>query len=310
MAKDGSNERREPEELVGLADLPDADESPEADEWDDAESPLIAVTDEAATPWAFDEADDAPTSTLDSPDLAKPLIAAPESLLTPAPEWQPGAAALAVRPVHADAVDEPVHVDLMEGDEAEAFVPTHSDPQVESPSVLARAAAPAVAVAPAAVASRGGWWTIPTLCGGLAIIACSVIVPQTDANRRMAWEREMLQRDFDAVHKQVEVNEQFLTHVANDPNLAERLAQRQMKVYRQGTAVLDLQRPQKDEMSPFLLTAVMPPEPMAPYQVRSGRLSEIFLNPKHCLYASGAGLLLVAIGLVLGGTTMQSRRHA
>jgi hypothetical protein len=102
------------------------------------------------------------------------------------------------------------------------------------------------------------------------------------------------------------VNQQFLSSVADDPNLAERLAQRQMKMYRQGTAVLNVGNGTKSHrggMSPFQLTAVIPPEPLPPYQSRGGLLAAIFLHPRHGLWASGLGLFLAATGLVMGGGT-------
>jgi hypothetical protein len=178
----------------------------------------------------------------------------------------------------------------------------------EDPAVLRIGAGPAADVVPkkrgsraVPVGSRGGWWTIPTLCAGLAIVACSLIIPQTDANRRLVWERQKLERDLESIQRQVEVNEEFLDRVADDANLAERLAQRQMKLYRQGTAVLNLKHSPKDEMSPFLLTAIVPPTPLPPYESHGGILSGVFLNPRKSLYSTGVGLMLLAVGLVMGG---------
>src|SRR5437763_492680 len=111
---------------------------------------------------------------------------------------------------------------------------------------------------------RGGGWTIPVLCVGVALIACCVLIPQADANRRLAYERAMLQADLESIEKQVAVNDQFLKKVADDPELAERLAQRQMKIIRAGTHVLDLKDDTK--MSPFQLVTVAPPPPLPPYQ--------------------------------------------
>jgi hypothetical protein len=166
-------------------------------------------------------------------------------------------------------------------------------------------------------APKGGGWTVTTLCAGVAILACCVLIPQTDANRRLAYEREKLKLDLESVKKQVATNEEFLRRVADDPNLAERLAQRQMKIIRQGTRVLELKdarragatdqrlgssspAPTPDEVSPFHLVHVPPPPPMPPYEPVGGTLANLCYHPQSRLYLIGTGLLLMAAGLVLG----------
>src|SRR5205814_4490869 len=101
--------------------------------------------------------------------------------------------------------------------------------------------APPIAPAPIEQSpSGGGGWTIPFLCAGIALIACCVLIPATDENRRLAYERERLKADLDQLQKQVEVNHDFLKRVGEDSSLAERLAQRQMKMVREGTSMLEL----------------------------------------------------------------------
>lgn len=162
-------------------------------------------------------------------------------------------------------------------------------------------------------APRGGGWTVAALCVGIGLIACCVIIPQADANRRLAYEREKLQVDLESIKKQVATNDEFLRRVADDPNLAERLAQRQMKIIREGTRVLELKktggaaagggnRP-LGSMSPFHLVAVAPPPPMPPYQPTGGRLASFCYDPHERLYLMGFGLLLMAAGLVCGFAT-------
>jgi hypothetical protein len=153
---------------------------------------------------------------------------------------------------------------------------------------------------PAQEASRGGAFTIPLLCAGVAIIATCLLIPQADANRRLVYERAKLQADLEAVEKQVEVNDEFLRKVSEDPNLAERLAQRQMNIIRKGTQVLSLKNDAAAEMSPFQLTAVPAPVDLAPYQPRGGLLARLCHNPKSRLYLMGIGLMAMAAGLVLG----------
>lgn len=151
-----------------------------------------------------------------------------------------------------------------------------------------------------ALPSQGGAFTLPLLCGGIAIIAACLLIPQADANRRLAYERLKLQADLQAVEKQVQVNDEFLSRVADDANLAERLAQRQMKIIRQGNHVLNLKNGGDTEMSPFQLTAVAPPADLPPYQPRGGLLARLCYNSKSRLYLIGVGLMAMAGGLVLG----------
>ena len=164
-------------------------------------------------------------------------------------------------------------------------------------------------------APKGGGWTVAALCFGIGIIACCVVIPQADANRRLAYERERLQVDLDSIKKQVSTNGEFLRRVADDPNLAERLAQRQMKIIREGTRVLELKKKKAGaspgssgrgagtlpaDVSPFHLVAVAPPPPMPPYQPSGGRLAGLCYDPHKRLYLMGFGLLLMAAGLVCG----------
>lgn len=153
---------------------------------------------------------------------------------------------------------------------------------------------------PAPIPTRGGMFTIPMLCAGIAIIAACLLIPQADANRRLAYERTKLQADLEAVENQVAVNDQFLRKVADDPNLAERLAQRQMKIIRKGNHVLNLKNEPGDEMSPFQLTAVPAAAELEPYEPRGGMLANLCYNPRSRLYLMGVGLLAMACGLVLG----------
>jgi hypothetical protein len=155
----------------------------------------------------------------------------------------------------------------------------------------------------------GGMWTIPMLCLGIAIIACCVIIPQTDSNRRLVHERERLRRDAGAIVEQVKVNDEFLRKVADDPSLAERLAQRQMKIIRRGTRVLDLKMRGYDdetEMSPYHLVSVPAPDPPPPFHTKGGLLTQLCLNPHTRLYLMGGALVLMAGGLVLGYVAKRS----
>jgi hypothetical protein len=163
---------------------------------------------------------------------------------------------------------------------------------------------PMVALAdqPAPPPRTGSAWTIPLLCLGVALIACCVLIPLCDETRRMAYERQRLKQELTYVVQQVAVNDQFLHKVARDPTLAERLAQRQMKVVPAGTAILNLgQDAGQYGSSPFQLVHLAPPPPLAPYQPADDLLSRLCLQPKSQLYLLGAAMLMVAASLVLGG---------
>jgi hypothetical protein len=157
---------------------------------------------------------------------------------------------------------------------------------------------PAEAPAPP---ERSGAWTIPLLCAGIAVLACCLLIPAADENRRLVWEREKLKADLEQLERQVDVNEQFLKSVADDPTLLERLAQRQMKMVREGTSVLDLkEKGAHADMSPYLLLSVPPPPPIPEYKPIGGSFSEMCRHPRTRLYLIGGALLSIACGLILG----------
>jgi hypothetical protein len=155
-------------------------------------------------------------------------------------------------------------------------------------------------------------WTIPLLCAGVAVIACCFIIPAADENRRLVYERERLKIDLEHIERQVAVNGEFLKHVADDPALLERLAQRQMKMVREGTSVLELrdravpasqrQSPQNQNMSPYPLLTVAPPDPLPEYDPLGGRFADLCRHPRSRLILMGSALMLIASGLVLGYT--------
>lgn len=152
---------------------------------------------------------------------------------------------------------------------------------------------------------RGGWM-ISFLCAGVGIIAICLLLPLAEENHQLAWQKEKLKTDLVQLQEQVQVNDEFLKKISNDPTLAERLAQRQMKFIRKGTTILDLPGGGKEEMSPFQLVTLPPPNPIPPYQPLGGALSAVIRNSHLRLYLTGLGLLLLAAGLVLGGESKQT----
>ena len=160
-----------------------------------------------------------------------------------------------------------------------------------------------------AVGATGGGWTIPLLCLGIAVIACCLIIPQADANRRLAYERQVLRRDLESVQAQVATNDEFLRKLAGDPSLAERLASRQMKLMRPNTKLLPVGQGDAGT-SPFDLVQVTPPAPMDPYEPIGGRIAVMCYAPRTKLYLTGGGLFLAAAGLVLGAGGRQGEAGA
>jgi hypothetical protein len=164
-------------------------------------------------------------------------------------------------------------------------------------------------------AGGGGLFTIPLLCLGVAAIGACVLVPQIDANRRLAYERDKLAADLDQIKQQTALNEKFLAETETDPQLAQRLAQRQMKFIRQGESLLSFKSnspPTKEtrllaaEVSPFSLVRVPAPAALPPYQGAGGVAADL-LDSHIRLYCLAGGLFLVAAGLVLGSNEPDAR---
>ncbi len=156
---------------------------------------------------------------------------------------------------------------------------------------------------------RGGGWTLPLVCAGVALIACCLIIPQTDSNRRLSYEKRLLEMDLASIQKQVAVNDEFLQRVGDDPTLAERLAQRQMKVVRAGSRIIKMDNdPTGGQMSPFQLVNIPPPSPLPAYKPVGGFLADLCYQPRSRLYLTGMALFLIAAGLVLGMGESRSQK--
>jgi hypothetical protein len=149
--------------------------------------------------------------------------------------------------------------------------------------------------------SRGGGWTIPLICFGIGLIACCTIIPQADANRRLAYQKELLRRDLESIQNQVSVNDEFLKRVYDDGSLTQRLAQRQMNVVPAGNRVWqDGRAHDAQSMSPYGVTLVPKPQPLPPYQPTGGQFAALCRDPRTNLYLTGAALMMLATGLVMG----------
>lgn len=135
-----------------------------------------------------------------------------------------------------------------------------------------------------------------------------MLIPSADENHRLVYERQKLQMDLDHIQKQVALYDEFLHGIATDPNVLERLAQRQMKLVRDGTRVLKMNNePTERDISPYELVTLAPPPPQPPYKPTGGHFAELCREPRPQLYIMGAGMLLVAVGLVMGASGEFSR---
>jgi hypothetical protein len=152
-------------------------------------------------------------------------------------------------------------------------------------------------------------WSIPLLCLGLGIIAVCILVPSAEANKRLTADRDKLTRDLAFVQSQVAANQEFLNEAGTDPEITERLAQRQFRQIRQGTAVLELKGLSKNlAMSPYEIMNVPPPEPVNEYHPLSGFLGDICGDARKQMYSVALGMFMVAVSLVLSGTDVPKAR--
>ncbi len=167
---------------------------------------------------------------------------------------------------------------------------------------------PAALAASTRTRLTGTWWTLPAIAAGMCIIATVLVVAQVEENRQISWQKNKLQMDLDYFKQQAKVNQEFLSRIETDVNLAERLAQRQMKLVREGSAVLELKgTPAQTDNSPFHFTRIAPPPEVKPYEPAPGVLSHLLAAPRTRGLALGAGALLVAIGLIMGFSGAQKR---
>ncbi|MDB5326524.1 MAG: hypothetical protein JWM57_2093 [Phycisphaerales bacterium] len=150
--------------------------------------------------------------------------------------------------------------------------------------------------------STGAWWTIPLTFVGIAIVACAMLIPAADENRRDNYELAKIEQDVDYFDRQSAVNQDFLKRVNTDATLAERLAMRQLHQTRQGVKLAPINgKPDRFGASPYAMTRLDPPPAFAPYQPVPGQLSEWFLGGKNPQQMAGLGLVVAGAGVMLGG---------
>ena len=146
-------------------------------------------------------------------------------------------------------------------------------------------------------------FALPSLCVGLCLIGVCVLVPQSESNRRLAVERDQLRQDVEHVDAQLAVNSNFLAHGAADPEVAERLSQRQMRRIRGGTAALELDgqpRSASAVMTAADMLRVPSPPPVLAYRPPAGVVGDLTRTTHRQLLGLTGGLFLVGVGLLLG----------
>ncbi len=156
--------------------------------------------------------------------------------------------------------------------------------------------------------SASALWSVPLLCAGLCLVAACVLLPAADANRKLAADREQLRRDLAHADAQVAVNAGFLRQSAGDPEVAERLAERQARQVPAGADVLSL--PGVAEATRATTAADMlrvPDPPAAAYEPPTGLVGSVCRDRRSQLYAIGLGAFLVAVSLVAGGQPADDR---
>jgi hypothetical protein len=155
---------------------------------------------------------------------------------------------------------------------------------------------------PARTGANG--WTFILLSLGIGLVACCVLIPQADENRLLLYQCEKLKGDLDHLKRQISLGDDFIQRIGRDPSLAERLAQRQMGLVRKGSRILDLGEDVAPEVqrSPFALISIPAPPDLPEYRPLGGRVARWCRDQRTRLYMIGGGLMLIAMGLVLGYT--------
>lgn len=181
---------------------------------------------------------------------------------------------------------------------------TDTDRPDALPSPADPAGGPSATGGPSPPPVRGpiaGLWTLLPVTAGLAVLACCVLIPQIDHNRRLLFQRQALRQHLEYLDQQIHINDGFLERVGRDPVLTDRLAQRYLKLIRENCSVLRLDEPRRPgDMSPFALVNVPPPPPAPTYQPVAWPLAEHIRNPRTRLWLMCGGLMLLGAGIVLG----------
>lgn len=204
--------------------------------------------------------------------------------------------------------DDAIAADASDVDSPESDIAVDPIPADEAPAETESAAAP---VLPPVPGRTGAWWTLPLIFAGVGVLACALLVPAADENRRAMYDLAKIERDVAYFERQSEVNREFLERVSSDPTLAERLAMRQLRMTREDAKIAPLPtQHEKYGMSPFALVTIDPPPAIPEYRPIGGLLGKWFSDAQRQMYFCGAGLLMIATGLICGGGTSMRRTPA
>jgi hypothetical protein len=154
---------------------------------------------------------------------------------------------------------------------------------------------------------RSSLWALPLLALGLGLVACGVLIPEAEENRRLADEHRLLLAEVEALDRQAALNEDFLSRLHGDADLVRRLVRRQTPVTEPAAdsdvAFVPLSESTgRFERSPFALLAaerVVAPPPTRP---SGGLLADLCRHPRMRLVTLGTGLLCCLVGLLSGGS--------
>jgi len=147
----------------------------------------------------------------------------------------------------------------------------------------------------------GGGWTLPFLCAGVAILAACLLLPQAQENQKLMWQCERMRLDLDQLQRQSKLNETFISKLTTDPVLHTRLAERHLGYIERGSKVLDLgEENAPGAHSPYPMVVVAPAPELATLVVPQDKFANMIQDPQKRLTLIGAGLFLVAFGLILG----------
>ena len=147
-------------------------------------------------------------------------------------------------------------------------------------------------------------WALPLLALGLGLVACGVLIPEADANRRLADERRALAAELAALQGQADRNDEFLGRLHSDPQLVARLVRRQEPPALPGAEVAAVTATAGGRFaaSPYALLAAEPTAAPTPTTPRGGGLAELCRDRRLRLAVLGAGLMCCMIGLLSGGS--------
>ncbi len=144
---------------------------------------------------------------------------------------------------------------------------------------------------------------MPLLALGLCLVACGVLIPASEANRLIEAQRLELAAQVQALHSRADLNDEFLSRLHRDEQLANRLSRRQTTPEPDGdVAVLASSTMANGSLSPFAMLRPEPVEAAPAPEADGSRLAEWCRDARGRLAVIGIGLGCGLIALLAGGT--------